>query len=55
VGVFNRGFRLGDVAQLVRALPCHGRGRWFEPSRPRHFKERKDYHESKEDKSSMST
>jgi hypothetical protein len=27
---------LGDVAQLVRALPCHGRGRGFEPRRPRH-------------------
>ena len=26
---------LGDVAQLVRALPCHGRGRGFEPRRPR--------------------
>ena len=26
----------GDVAQLVRALPCHGRGRGFEPRRPRH-------------------
>ena len=29
-------FRGGDVAQLVRALPCHGRGRGFEPRRPRH-------------------
>jgi hypothetical protein len=28
----------GDVAQLVRALPCHGRGRGFEPRRPRHSK-----------------
>jgi hypothetical protein len=28
--------RVGDVAQLVRALPCHGRGRGFEPRRPRH-------------------
>ena len=28
--------RSGDVAQLVRALPCHGRGRGFEPRRPRH-------------------
>ena len=28
--------KLGDVAQLVRALPCHGRGRGFEPRRPRH-------------------
>ena len=27
---------VGDVAQLVRALPCHGRGRGFEPRRPRH-------------------
>ena len=26
----------GGVAQLVRALPCHGRGRGFEPRRPRH-------------------
>jgi hypothetical protein len=24
-----------DVAQLVRALPCHGRGRGFEPLRRR--------------------
>jgi hypothetical protein len=30
------GNTLGDVAQLVRALPCHGRGRGFEPRRPRH-------------------
>ena len=30
----------GDVAQLVRALPCHGRGRGFEPRRPRHTKQR---------------
>jgi hypothetical protein len=29
----------GDVAQLVRALPCHGRGRGFEPRRPRHSKQ----------------
>src|SRR5271170_4035846 len=27
---------LGDVVQLVRMLPCHGRGRGFEPRRPRH-------------------
>ncbi len=26
----------GDVVQLVRTLPCHGRGRGFEPRRPRH-------------------
>jgi hypothetical protein len=26
----------GDVVQLVRMLPCHGRGRGFEPRRPRH-------------------
>ena len=25
----------GDVAQSVRALPCHGRGREFESRRPR--------------------
>jgi hypothetical protein len=25
----------GDVVQLVRMLPCHGRGRGFEPRRPR--------------------
>ena len=30
----------GDVAQLVRALPCHGRGRGFEPRRPRHDSKR---------------
>ena len=28
--------RLGDVVQLVRTLPCHGRGREFESRRPRH-------------------
>jgi hypothetical protein len=33
-------FIQGDVAQLVRALPCHGRGRGFEPRRPRHTKQR---------------
>ena len=27
----------GGVAQLVRALPCHGRGYGFEPRRSRHF------------------
>ncbi len=26
----------GGVAQLVRALPCHGRGYGFEPRRSRH-------------------
>ena len=35
LGVCRRKCR-GDVAQLVRALPCHGRGRGFEPRRPRH-------------------
>lgn len=28
---------IGFVAQLVRALPCHGRGREFESRRIRHF------------------
>ena len=27
----------GGVAQLVRALPCHGRGYGFEPRRSRHL------------------
>src|SRR5262249_5814340 len=30
------GVRCGGVAQLVRALPCHGRGYGFEPCRSRH-------------------
>ncbi len=29
-------FRAGGVAQLVRALPCHGRGYGFEPRHSRH-------------------
>ena len=28
--------KAGDVVQLVRTLPCHGRGREFESRRPRH-------------------
>ncbi len=27
----------GLLAQLVRALPSHGRGRWFESSTAHHF------------------
>jgi hypothetical protein len=30
----------GDVVQLVRMLPCHGRGRGFEPRRPRQIPEK---------------
>ena len=32
----SQGGQVGDVAQSVRALPCHGRGREFESRRPRH-------------------
>ena len=28
---------IGSVAQLVRALPCHGRGHGFESRLNRHF------------------
>jgi hypothetical protein len=31
---------LGAVAQLVRASPCHGEGRGFEPHQRRHRSER---------------
>src|SRR5580704_13341217 len=31
------GRKTGDVVQLVRTLPCHGRGRGFESRRPRQF------------------
>ena len=32
--------KVGGVAQLVRALPCHGRGYGFEPRRFRHLLDR---------------
>ena len=41
--LFHKGLRqvadstVGDVVQLVRTLPCHGRGREFESRRPRHI------------------
>ncbi len=43
----NRIGEVGDVAQLVRALPCHGRGRGFEPRRPRHELRRRFVAETK--------
>ena len=32
-----KALQLGGVAQLVRVLPCHGRGLWFEPLHSRHL------------------
>ena len=34
----------GDVVQLVRTLPCHGRGRGFESRRPRHIFRYSEFH-----------
>ncbi len=34
---FSSELHSGAVAQLVRALPCHGRGREFEPRQHRHL------------------
>jgi hypothetical protein len=34
--------KAGDVVQLVRTLPCHGRGREFESRRPRQLTENKE-------------
>src|SRR5579871_513954 len=36
--------RRGDVVQLVRTLPCHGRGRGFESRRPRHLFKNLSHH-----------
>ena len=33
----SKAFRSGELAQLVRALRSHRRGRWFEPDIPHHF------------------
>lgn len=38
-----RSTKYGRVAQLVRALACHARGRRFEPGRGRHTISRKCY------------
>ena len=35
--ILHSAFKCGGVAQLVRALPCHGRGYGFEPRRSRHL------------------
>jgi hypothetical protein len=34
--LFNAGFECAPVAQLDRAFPSEGKGRWFEPSQAHH-------------------
>lgn len=38
LGSFQRSTLQGVVAQSVRVLACHARGRGFEPRLPRHLK-----------------
>jgi hypothetical protein len=52
VAIFAHPFLKGALAQLVRALPCHGRGCGFEPRRLRFSFEWRIYSENRMNKGS---